>query len=173
LVEWLSVRFALWDLGCCRAWGYLVGLGTKSQKRLVASRFPIPDSREPPRAGQCPGPTQGVWQWQWLHHGLPMVAAELDWMKAYDSVDRWVKEMALRRRLGLAYIYMTLLIISLNLIGEMSSEYEPTTGTVNPLRVGVRLARRVVLRAAMYSLLSWTGCLRWLSAAVMDLQCTK
>jgi hypothetical protein len=29
-----------------------------------------------------------------------MVAAELDWMKAYD-VDRWVKEMALRR-LGLA-----------------------------------------------------------------------
>jgi hypothetical protein len=37
------------------------------------------------------------------------------------------------------------------------------------LRVSAELARRVVLRAAMYSLLSWTGCLRWLNAAVMNL----
>jgi hypothetical protein len=60
--------------------------------------------------------------------------------------------------------HMTSLVISLNLIGAMSSEYGPTTGTANHLRVGVELARRVALRAAMYSpLLSWTGCLRWLS----------
>ena len=46
------------------------------------------------------------------HHGLPMVAAELDWMKAYacdDSVDRWVKEMALRR-LGLQYDFIDFLL---------------------------------------------------------------
>jgi hypothetical protein len=41
--------------------------------------------------------------------GLPMVAAELDWMKAYDSVDRWVKEMALRR-LGLQYDFIDFLL---------------------------------------------------------------
>ena len=64
---------------------------------------------------------------------------------------------------------MISLIISLNLIGGMSSEYEPTTGTVNPLRVSAELARREVLRAAMYSLLSWTGCLRWSNATVMNL----
>jgi hypothetical protein len=43
------------------------------------------------------------------HHGLPMVAAELDWMKAYDSVDRWVKEMVLRR-LGLQYDFIDFLL---------------------------------------------------------------
>ena len=41
--------------------------------------------------------------------GLPMVAAELDWMKAYDSVDRWVKEMALRRP-GLQYDFIDFLL---------------------------------------------------------------
>jgi hypothetical protein len=40
---------------------------------------------------------------------LPIVAAELDWMKAYDLVDRWVKEMALRR-LGLAYDFIDYLL---------------------------------------------------------------
>jgi hypothetical protein len=61
---------------------------------------------------------------------------------------------------------MTSLIISLNLTGGMSSEYEPTSETVSPLRVSVELARRVVLRAAMhmYSLLSWTVC--WMLAVV-------
>jgi hypothetical protein len=38
-----------------------------------------------------------------------LLAAELDWMKAYDSVDRWVKEMALRR-LGLAYDFIDYLL---------------------------------------------------------------
>jgi hypothetical protein len=103
------------------------------------------------------------------HHGLPMVAAELDWMKAYDSVDRWVKEMALRR-LGLAYDFIDYL---LEFDRRNELEYEPTTVAVNPLRVSAELARRVVLRAAMYSLLSWTGCLRWLNAAAMNLLCTE
>ena len=45
------------------------------------------------------------------HHGLPMVAAELDWMKACGSVDRWVKEMTLRR-LGLQYDFIDFLLSS-------------------------------------------------------------
>jgi hypothetical protein len=39
------------------------------------------------------------------HHGLPVAAAELDWMKAYDPVDRQVGEgdgTSATRALGLA-----------------------------------------------------------------------
>jgi hypothetical protein len=43
------------------------------------------------------------------HHDLPVVAAELDWMKAYDSVDRWAKEMALMQ-LGLEYDFIDFLL---------------------------------------------------------------
>jgi hypothetical protein len=98
-----------------------------------------------------------------------MVAVELDWMKVYDSVDRWVKEVALRR-LGLAYDFIDYLLEFDRRNEQRVRTYYGATGAGSTLRVGVELARRVaVLRAAMYSLLSWTGCLRWLSAAVKNL----
>ena len=43
------------------------------------------------------------------HYGLPMVMVDIDLFKAYDSVDRWVKEMALRR-LGLDYEFIDYLL---------------------------------------------------------------
>ena len=43
------------------------------------------------------------------HHGLPIAMADLDFHKAYDTVDRWVKEMALRR-LGLEYDFIDYLL---------------------------------------------------------------
>jgi hypothetical protein len=99
------------------------------------------------------------------HHGLPIVAAELDWMKVYDSVDRWVKEMALRR-LGLAYDFIDYLL-------EFDRRNEQRVRTYYGDSESFACERgtcphKVVLRAAMYSLLSWTGCSRWLSAVVMS-----
>ena len=101
-----------------------------------------------------------------------MAAADLDWTKACDSVDRWVKEMALRR-LGLAYDFIDYLLEFDRRNEQRVRTYYGDSESFCPLRVGVGLARRGVLRAAMDSLLSWTGCLRLLSAVVVGLLCIK
>jgi hypothetical protein len=43
------------------------------------------------------------------HYGVPVCAVDADLYKAYDSVDRWVKEIALRR-LGLGYEFIDFLL---------------------------------------------------------------
>ena len=43
------------------------------------------------------------------HYGVPAYVVDADLATAYDSVDRWVKEMALRR-LGLSYSFIDLLL---------------------------------------------------------------
>jgi hypothetical protein len=43
------------------------------------------------------------------YHGLSMVVADIDFNKAYDSIDRHIKEMALRR-LGIGYVTIDYLL---------------------------------------------------------------
>ena len=61
------------------------------------------------------------------HHGLPLVMVDVDLHKAYDTVDRWVKEMALRR-LGLEYGCIDYLLeFDRRNVQQVQTAYGPTS----------------------------------------------